>query len=251
MSLRTELATPEDIASSLAQLADALIRLKNYDEAESLLLGGLEAFPLRSRPDGALGCASGLAELYFRKGDWERARVHAEKLIEGSLAVGSVVHEAHGRLQAGRVCLAQGDSAAAKHQLSASLELAQRAAETTLEARASLYLAEALASTLAIKGREYLNRAMELLSNYRDATLDQDLKRISDRYRGERITLTGDNKLVINGHLLPTWNAAKEAVERFLLKNALEQSQDNQTKAGQILGITKVHVHDKRKQYGL
>ncbi|MCS6817269.1 MAG: hypothetical protein N0A16_05875 [Blastocatellia bacterium] len=44
---------------------------------------------------------------------------------------------------------------------------------------------------------------------------------------------------------------AKEALEIFLIRKALEQSGNNLTRAGELLGTTRGHVHKKKKQYGL
>jgi len=152
---------------------------------------------------------------------------------------------------AGQVAFRLGDYWNAEKSLSVALDLANKLESKMLQSHAYLYLAEACLPTSPVKGREYLMKAAELLTEYRDPWLDNELERISQRYKGERISITDENRLVINGNLLPTWAAAKEAVEKFLLKNALEQSEGNQTKAGQLLGITKVHVHEKRKQYGM
>ena len=43
----------------------------------------------------------------------------------------------------------------------------------------------------------------------------------------------------------------EEALEEFLLKNALDQADGNLTKTGKILDITKVHVRDRKILYGL
>ncbi len=247
----TELATLEDLNHSRSNLAWALIRLKNYGEAEELLKDGIE---LAHRVGDIASTSVYLrlfAELNLMKGDVGGARRSVDSAIEQADLSSNIGHQASSRILGARISLAKGDAYNAEQALNTALELAQKSGNQSLEARARLYLADTLVTTSSVKGREYLNKACDLLANYREAALDQDVKRISDRYRGERVTITADNKLMINGNLLPTWNTAKEAVERFLLKNALEQAQDNQTKAGQILGITKVHVHDKRKQYGL
>lgn len=246
-----ELAALGDLEESRSNLARAMIKLRQYAEAEEILKEGAEFARRTGDVDHTALCFELFAELYFEKGELESARRYIGSAIEYADLGHHAERKCGTRILAGRIALARGDTRAAEAELTRALDVADASQNSTLRARVCLYLAEAALATSTVKGQEYLAQASELLTRHHDASLELDFKRISGRYRGERISVTTDNKLTINGHLLPTWNAAKEAVERFLLKNAIDQAGGNQAKAGEILGISKVHVHDKRKQYGL
>lgn len=247
----TELATLEDLSHSRSNLGWALLKLGNYVEAEQLMCEGLELAQRIGDIAGAAIRLNLLTELHLEKGEFDAARRYNESAIQQADLGNHGFERSYTRITAGRIALARGDALGAERHLTVALEIGEKMQSGALIARASLYLAEAFLGISTVKGQEFLARATQSVAEYRDAALEADLTRVASRYRGERIVVTPDNKLTINGHLLPTWNAAKESVERFLLKNALAQSGDNQAKAGEILSISKVHVHDKRKQYGL
>ncbi|MBI4468691.1 MAG: tetratricopeptide repeat protein [Acidobacteria bacterium] len=247
----TEMAILEDISHAKSNLAWAMLRQGQFAESEEMLK---EAIELGQRVGDIPGTAIRLellGELYLAKGDFVGAKRHIDSAIEQADLGDHDYQKGYSRITAGRILLAQRDTRNAEKMLTRALEIGEKIQSIPLIARSCLYLSEVYLSISTVRGQEFLGRASELLADYRDVVMENDLKRISGRYRGERIVVTSENKLTINGHLLPTWNAAKEAVERFLLKNALAQAGDNQAKAGEILGISKVHVHDKRKQYGL
>lgn len=241
----------EDMAHTTSNLALTLIRLQRYDEAQRLLYESLE---LRHRVGDIAGgalCLDLLAELNLEVGDLAAAAMLAAQAVEQADLAMNAFQQAYARVTAGRVCFRKGDVLGAEKRLLAALDRAQKLESKELLCVASLYLAECYSVLSPLKGREYLWKSAELLHDFQDVWFQTEFERISQRYKGERISITEDNKLLINGNLLPTWAAAKEAVEKFLLKNALEQSGFNQAQAGRLLGITKVHVHDKRKQYGI
>jgi len=241
----------EDMAHTTSNLALTLIRLQRYDEAQRLLYESIE---LRHRVGDIAGtalCLELLAELNLEVGDLPAAVTFAAQAMEQADLATNSFQQAYARITAGRVCFRKGDAFGAEKRLLAALDMAATLESKELICVASLYLAECYLVLSPLKGREYLWKSAELLHDFQDVWFQSEFERISQRYKGERISITEDNKLLINGNLLPTWAAAKEAVEKFLLKNALEQSEDNQTQAGRLLGITKVHVHDKRKQYDI
>jgi len=151
----------------------------------------------------------------------------------------------------GRIEIKRNDFYAAAKPLQQAIEISEQLNSKILQTAALLYLAECELPTAPVKAQQHITQVRDLLEECHDARLQQEFERISNRAKGERLKITPDNRLIIDGNFLPNWYAAKEAMETFLLKNALRQSEGNLTKAGKILGITKVHVHDKKKQYSL
>lgn len=251
MDIFRSLATFDDIAAASANLALTMIRLHRYEEAETLLR---EALELYQRTGNMASTASSLdlfAQLYLETGDLESAERFAAQATEQADLSRNPFQQAYAYISAGRVAYRKGDGFKAERLLRIALDLANRIASKELMAASTIFLAECCLTASVVKGREYLIQATNWVREYPDKWFEMELERIGERYKGDRISITEENKLVVNGNLLPSWNGAKEALERFLIKNALELANGNQTKAGQLLGITKVHVHDKRKQYDL
>ncbi|HZS46509.1 MAG TPA: hypothetical protein VFC63_15645, partial [Blastocatellia bacterium] len=113
---------------------------------------------------------------------------------------------------------------------------------------ALIYLADTYHGFDPVKGPQQIEAATLLLNQHNDAALSAALQRVSQKYQTGRIWREG-TKLIFDSNLLPNWYEAKRSLEVFLLKSALDQAGQNLTEAGKLLGISKVHVHDKRKQY--
>jgi tetratricopeptide (TPR) repeat protein len=247
----SRIGTLDDLARTTSNLAWTFIRLKDLNQAERYLQESVELHQRIGDISGTSLCLKLFAQLHLEAGNLNEAKRFASQAVEQA----DLGHDDFGMsdalIIAGQVAFRLGDYWNAEKSLGTALDLANKLDSKMLQTHGYLYLAEASLPTSPVKGREYLAKAAGLLTEYHDPWLDNELERISQRYKGERISITDDNRLVINGNLLPTWASAKEAVEKFLLKNALEQTEGNQTKAGQLLSITKVHVHEKRKQYGI
>jgi len=133
-----------------------------------------------------------------------------------------------------------------KQALSSSEELSRHQ-----QSQCHIYLAEAYHGFHVTRGQEFLDKATILMEGQQDASFKSEYDAVVNKYRRERIVVSGENKFIIDGNLLPEWEDAKRGLEIFLLRNALKQSENNMTQAGKLLGISKVHVHTRRKQYGL
>lgn len=241
----------DDLASVSNNLGLTMLRLKRYEEAERVLTEALELHQRTGNISSASICLNLFAHLYIETGDVDRAERFAVQCVEQADLSKNLFDQADAYITAGRVAHRKGDGFKAERLLNIAVDLANRIASKELMAASTIYLAECCLTSSVVKGREFLMQAGNWVREYPDKWFEAELERIGDRYKGDRISITDDNRLLVNGNLLPSWNSAKEALERFLIKNALDLADGNQTKAGQLLGITKVHVHDKRKQYEL
>lgn len=241
----------DELARASSRLAATLVRLGRYDEAHRVLVDSLDVHERMEDTRGAAQILYALADFYLERNEIPKAeKIAAEALAQAAKARDDLLQAAI-HIVAGRAAARRRDTAAAEKELLAALQIAQVYGDKRLEGMSSLYLAEAYYGSSPVKAQEYVTRAGELLQALHDPYLDQELQRIAQRSTSERIKLTADNKLIFDGNFLPNWYSAKEALEQFLLKNALKQAGGNLTKAGEILGITKVHVHNLRKQFGI
>ncbi len=239
----------DDLAHTTNNLARAMLCLGQYADAESLLQ---EAFELRQRVSdlsGASACMEVLSELYLAKGDLEKAYDAAVKALSYADAVGNAYERTQAQISLGRVAFRRGDFWRAQRYLTEALTTAEKIKNRRLEAKATVYLAELFFHTSPTKGWQWAERAKALLEDYNEQLLHHELDRICHQARSAPIRINENNELVISGTFIPNWYAAKEAVERFLIKNALEQTGNNLTKAGKLLGVTKVHIYHKRREF--
>jgi tetratricopeptide (TPR) repeat protein len=241
----------DELATTASKLSVALARTTDFDEAQRVLLESLELHERIGDVRATAVTLKSLAELYLERNDMARVEKYAKDALAQANAIGDPVLQAESNIVVGRVAARRRDHVQAEKALQAAQEIAKGLGYKKLEGQICLYLAEVYYSTSPVKAQEYVTRAQELLQGFRDPWIEQELQRVSQRSTTERVKLTADNKLVFDGNFLPNWYSAKEALEQFLLKNALRQSGGNLTKAGEILGITKVHVHNLRKQFGI
>jgi len=153
-------------------------------------------------------------------------------------------------VQLGRVALLRGRYYESERALRQALEIGQKLTSREIETPACLYLAELMLAVQPVKAREWLERADQLLAAYPHAWFRAELERIRRKMDEGRIRIE-EERFVVDGTRLPKWYEAKEALEIFLIRKALEQSGNNLTRAGELLGTTRVHIHKKKKQYGL
>ena len=244
-------AALESLAGAMNNLAWTLIRLNRFDEAEKLLGESHALFQQAGNSASISVVLTTYADLYLAQKALTKAESFAVQAIEQADLSHNEFLKAEAMIVLGRIQIMRGDFYAAAKPLRGALEIGQKLNSRMLETAALLYLAECELPTAPIKAHERLTQVRERLEEYHDAQIEQELERIRQRGRGERLKIAPDNTLIINGNLLPDWYAAKEALETFLLKNALQQTGGNLTKAGKILGISKVHVHDRKKKYRL
>ncbi|HXF05729.1 MAG TPA: tetratricopeptide repeat protein [Blastocatellia bacterium] len=239
----------DDLAHTTNNLARAMLCLGRYKEAESLVR---EAFELRQRVSdlsGAAACMEVLSELYLAKGELEKAYDAAVKALSYAEAVQNAFERAHAHIALGRVALRRRDFWRAQRYLTEALTAAEKMNNKRLEAKAKVYLTELYFQTSPAKGWQFAEQAKALLQEYGEKLLRDEFHRICQRAQTAPIRINENNELVISGTFIPNWYAAKEALERFLIKNALEQTGNNLTKAGKLLGVTKVHIYHKRREF--
>jgi len=228
-----------------------LIRLARFDEAKKLLRESVELRQRAGDPTGVSLSLETLAELSLESGDLLKAETYATEAIKQADLSHNDLVKAEALIALGRVALKRNDFYAAAKPLNEALEIAEKLDNKVLQTTALIYLAESEFYSRPVIAQERLTECRQMLEDHPDAWLAQELERISQRASGERIRVTPDNWLMINGNLLPNWYEAKVALETFLMKNALRQSGGNMTKAGQIIGISKVHARDKKRTYKL
>jgi tetratricopeptide (TPR) repeat protein len=241
----------DELARASSRLAAALVRLGRYDEAHRVLGDSLDIHQRMEDTRGAAHILYALADFHLERNEIPKAeKIAAEALAQATQARDDLL-QASIHIVAGRAAARRRDTATAEKELLEALHIAETFGDKRLEGLSCLYLADTYYGSSPVKAQEYVTRASDILQVLRDPWLDQELQRIAQRSTSERIKLTADNKLIFDGNFLPNWYSAKEALEQFLLKNALKQAGGNLTKAGEILGITKVHVHNLRKQFGI
>lgn len=244
-------ALGDSLAEVTGVLATTLIRTGQFEEAEQNLRESAEVL-------GRIGHARGLghvfhrlAEVYFEQNDLARAEKSARTAIEYAEAAHDDTLRAEAHILLGRAATRRRDPEVAERALLAAREIARGIPDQRLEGLACLYLSEACYAVSPMKAQDLIGHARELLRPFSDPRIEREIERVAQRAMSERIRLTPDNKLIFDGDFLPNWYVARETLERFLLKNALRQAEGNLTKAGELLGITKVHVHNLRRQFNL
>ena len=239
-----------DLAHALVVGSQSLTLLKRSEDAERNLVEAVDLYTAGGDERGQCTGLLALASLYLRR----RFIPRAQQTIEKALAIARRLNDgkllATGLIVQGRIMLVIKETQASidvlKQALAASEELSKHQ-----HAQCYIYLAEAYHGFHVTRGQEFLDQATILMEGQQDASLKSEYDAVVNKYRRERIVVSGENKFIIDGNLLPEWEDAKRGLEIFLLRNALKQSENNMTQAGKLLGISKVHVHTRRKQYGL
>ncbi len=232
-------------------LAMVLVRMECFAEAEQALHESLEVLTRIGHGRGVGRMFKALAMVSFERNDLSRAEHSAQLALEQADALQDERLRAEAHLLLGRAAGRRRDPEAAERALVLARDIARSLGDRKLEGLACLYLGEACYATSPMKAHELIAGAQELLRPLADPQLEREIERILQRAASERIKLTPDNKLIFDGDFLPNWYVARETLERFLLKNALKQAGGNLTRAGELLGITKVHVHNLRRQFNL
>jgi tetratricopeptide (TPR) repeat protein len=245
------LGTFDDLAHTTNNLACSMVRLGRWKEAESLIHEALELRQRVSDLAGTAACWEVMAELYLALGVFEKAQDAAIKAISFADAAQNEYERAFAQITLGCVAIQRKDFWRAERFLTDALAAGKKLKNSRVEVKASLYLTELYFHTSPLKGWQQAEITKALLSEYRERFLEEEFQRIWQKFNTAPIRVTDQNELVISGTAIPNWYAAKEALERFLIKNALEQTGYNLTKAGKLLGVTKVHVHHKRRSYEL
>ncbi len=244
-------ALGDSLSDVTETLARALVRMGCFAEAEHALRESLEVLERLGHRRGVGRMFQALADAYFEQNDLSRAEQSARLALEQASALCDERLQAEAHLLLGRAAARRRDPEAAERALVLARDIARSLGDRKLEGLACLYLGEACYAISPMRAHELIANAQELLRPVADPQLEREIERVLQRAAGERIKLTPDNKLIFDGNFLPNWYVARETLERFLLKNALRQAEGNLTKAGELLGITKVHVHNLRRQFNL
>ncbi len=243
--------TEEDQAIVRWNLGQCLFRAGKIEVAEVVLQ---QAHELNARAGNqAEICAilGLLAQLYLDQNGMDKA----EQCAREALAVAESAQDEHrivvAQIMLARISILRGKKEEAQELLLAASAGADRSAVPTLKAQCLMYLAECCLPKRATDAQGYLGECEVLLEGVADQKVLREFQRIRTRAMHSRIRLTPEGDLIISKSFLPEWSEAKEAVESFLIKHALDQADDNNTRAAKILAISKVHLCEKRKQYKL
>jgi tetratricopeptide (TPR) repeat protein len=245
-----ELRSFHDLEHVSNNVALALIQLERYEEAESLLQESFELAQGVGNVTSASTFLTSFTELYVARGDLEKAQLYGTRASEYAELAGNLFEKGRALVQLGRVVLLKGRYYESEKALRQALEIGERLKSREVEVPACLYLAELMLAVQPMKAREWLARAERLLVEYPHAWFRAEFERIRRKMDEGRIRVE-EERFIVDGTRLPRWYEAKEALEIFLIRRALEQSGGNLSRAGELLGTTRVHVHKKKKQYGL
>jgi len=249
-SVFERLGVPHDLEHVDNNMALALTQLGRYEEAELLLQESLELAQRIGNVAAASTFLTSFTELYIARGDLEKAHVHGKRALEYAELAANSFEKGRAMVQLGRIALLKGRYYEGEKVLQQALEIGERLQSREIEVPACLYLAELMLATQPMKAREWLARAEALLAEYPNAWFWAELERIRQKAEAGRIRVEGEC-FIVDGTRLPAWYEAKEALEIFLIRRALEQTDHNLTRAGKLLGTTRGHVYKKKKQYGL
>jgi tetratricopeptide (TPR) repeat protein len=231
-------------------MALVLTQLGRYEEAELLLQKSFELTQRIGDVATAGAFLTSFVELYVAQGDLEKAHVYGKRALEYAELAANSFEKGRALIQLGRIALLKRRYCEGEKILRQALDIGERLQSREIEVPACLYLAELMLVTQPMKAREWLARAEALLTEYPNAWFRAELERIRQKTEADRIRVEG-GYFIVDGTRLPTWYEAKEALEIFLIRKALEQTDHNLARAGELLGTTRVHVYKKKKQYGL
>lgn len=247
----TENACFDDLAHTTNNLAYSYIRMGQFDKASKLLNESLE---LRRRSKDIAGEAATLeliGRLRFEQGKLEDAEKALKQAIEVAELADNPSEKAVALITLGRVLMAKRLFDNSQQALEEALKLAIELKNKSLQAETHTYLAEL--SVLRGNGMEaldHLKRARNLINGYSDAYLLEQIDRIEKLVQAEKVR-TEEGIFLIKGSFLPTWREAHESLGRFLLTEALKHAGENQTRAAELLGVTKAYITMLRKKYGV
>lgn len=237
-----------DLASCISELSTVLIRMLSYDRAERLLTESLDLYKRIENTDGEARSLTLLAQIELERNRPRKVREYAQRAFELSDPVKAPQVAASARIQLARSSALEKDRARSVELLEEALKIAEGHGFIEQKIEAHIYLAELYHGFDPLKGPGHLEAAGIILKEHNNPSIEAEWQRVSQKYQSGRIWREG-SKLIFDSNLLPNWYEAKKTLEVFLLKGALAQTGQNLTEAGKLLGISKVHVHDKRKQY--
>jgi len=243
--------TQEDAALVRWNLGQCLLRANKVELAEIVLKQAQELNVKVGNQAGICATLELLAQLYLDQNAIEKAEQCAREALTQAESASDERQTVVAQIMLARLYILRGKKEEAQELLLAASENAERLQSSALKAQCLMYLAECCLPKRAPEAQSYLEACEALLEGATDQKLMREFERIRTKATHSRIRLTQEGDLIISKSFLPEWGEAKEAVESFLIKHALEQSDDNNTRAAKILSISKVHLCEKRKQYKL
>ena len=237
-----------ELASCICELATVLIRSRSYERAERLLTECLALYKRAENTDGEARSLTLMAQIELDRNRPRKVREYAQLAFELADAAKDPQVATAARIQLARSSTLEKDRAKSVELLEEALKIAKDRGLVDQGIEAHIYLAELYHGFDPLKGPAHLEAAGNILKEHANPVMEAELSRVSQKYQSGRIWREG-SKLIFDSNLLPNWYEAKKSLEVFLLKGALDQTGQNLTEAGKLLGISKVHVHDKRKQY--
>lgn len=243
--------TEDDAAVVRWNLGQCLLRANRADLAEVVLKQAQELNVKVGNQAGICATLESLAQLYLDQNAVDKAEQYAREALAQAASVSDERQTIVAQILLARICIMRGKKEEAQELLLVASDSAERAQSAALKAQCLMYLAECCLPKRAPEAQSYLEACHALMDGVTDPKLTREFERIRTKATHSRIRLTPEGDLIISKSFLPEWSEAKEAVESFLIKHALEQSDDNNTRAAKILSISKVHLCEKRKQYKL
>lgn len=246
-----EQGTDEDAAIVRWNLGQCLLRANRPELAEVVLWQARELNEQVKNIPGICATLELLAELYFEQNAIDKAEQCTRQALTQAETIADDYHIILAQIMLARICILRNQKEEAQERLLAASERTEQLSFPSLKAQCLMYLAESCLPRRAPEAQSFLERAESMLRELADPKLKRELERIRTKAKHSRIRVTQEGDLIISKSFLPGWSEAKEAVESFLIKHALEQAEDNNTRAAKILSISKVHLCEKRKQYKL
>lgn len=243
--------TEEDAALVRWHLGQCLLQANKPGLAEAVLKQAQELNVRVGNREGVCATLQSLAQLYLDQNAPDKAEQYAREALAQATSINDERQVIVAQILLARICILRGKKEEAEELLRVASESAERLQAPTLQAQCLMYLAECYLPKRAPEAQGYLEACRALMEGITDPKLTREFERIRTKATHSRIRLTPEGDLIISKSFLPEWSEAKEAVESFLIKHALEQSDDNNTRAAKILAISKVHLCEKRKQYKL
>jgi tetratricopeptide (TPR) repeat protein len=243
--------TEEDAALVRWNLGQCLLRASKLEVAEIVLKQARELNAKVGNKAGVCATLGLLAQLYLDQNAMEKSEQCARDALTEAEAANDEHQVVVAQVLLARIYILRGKKDEATSILLVACSSADRIRASALKAPCLMYLAECCLPKRAPEAQSYLEACEALLQDSTDQKLTREFQRIRTKATHSRIRLTQEGDLIISRSFLPEWGEAKEAVESFLIKHALEQAEDNNTRAAKILAISKVHLCEKRKQYKL
>ncbi|MBI3952126.1 MAG: tetratricopeptide repeat protein [Acidobacteria bacterium] len=243
--------TEEDAAIVRWNLGQCLLRANKVEVAEVVLRQAQELNAKVGNKAGVCATLGLLAQLYLDQNAMEKAEQCAREALVEAQSAGDEHQTIVAQIMLARICILRGKKDDAQELLLAASTSTELSPSPMLKAQCLMYLAECCLPKRAPEAHSYLEACEALLQGSTEQKMMREFQRIRTKATHSRIRLTQEGDLIISKSFLPEWGEAKEAVESFLIKHALEQADDNNTRAAKILAISKVHLCEKRKQYKL